>query len=316
MRSFLVQIAAFLPFAVAVVACLLIIWGELVPVKLRPNLLHPAQVYGYLDTRLKEADASPPVDVLFLGSSKAYRGFDPRIWADHGLRAFNLGSTGQTPLQMEVLVERYAHRLKPRLVLIEVDASPFIDEGVEASLDFFANGPVDRPALEMAWRLGHLKTWNALGFGLWLQCTGRRNPHAEPPSMGSDTYVPGGFVQHESTPFVPPADLPAIHVQLRKSQVEAFQRTLRALEAAGASCVLVTAPVTDALYRSRRGQDQLTNLLKESGRYLAMQDSATYDDRTHFYDLGHLNQRGVERFNSALLDSLEWRGWLPEGGRP
>ncbi|MBK9174842.1 MAG: hypothetical protein IPM46_00600 [Flavobacteriales bacterium] len=314
MRLFLAQIAAFLPFATAVVVCLLVIWGELVPVKLRPNLLHPAQVYGYLDTRLKEADASPPVDVLFLGSSKAYRGFDPRIWAGRGFRAFNLGSTGQTPLQMEVLVQRYADRLKPRLVIIEVDASPFMDEGVEASLDFFANGPVDRPALEMAWRLGHLKTWNAVGFGLWLECTGRRNPRPEPPSMGTDTYVPGGFVEHESGPFEPPSNPPAITIRLRRAQVEAFHRTLRALDVADVPYVLVSAPVTDALYRSRRGQDELTTMLQGCGRYMAMQDPATYDDRTHFYDLGHLNQRGVERFNTALIDCLERRGWLPGTG--
>lgn len=318
MRRFLSQITAFLLFAAPVVLVLLILWGELMPAKLRPNLFHPAQLYGYLDTRLKEADASPPIDVLFLGSSKAYRGFDPRIWKDHGWRTFNLGSTGQTPLQMEVLVERYVNRLNPRLVVIEVDATPFMDEGVEASLDLFANGPVDKPALVMAWRLGHLKTWNAMMFSLWLQTTGQRNPQPEPPQMGPDTYVMGGFVEHESEPFKPPLNPPVIEIRLRQAQLEAFHRTLQALDHAGVPFVLVTAPVTDALYRSRRGQDQLTILMERSGRHIAMQDSNAYEDRVHFYDLGHLNQQGVEQFNAALIDSLNRKGWLPEreDGRP
>lgn len=310
MAAFLLRCLGFLAFTAPVATAMLILWGEVAPVKLRPNLPNPAQLFGFLDTRFKEADATGPVDVLFLGSSKAYRGFDNRIWEARGIRCFNLGSTGQTPLQTELLLDRYLGRMRPRLVVMEVDPVPMMDEGVEASLDFLANGRVDAGAVRMAWRIGHLKTWNALVFGAWLQLTGRRNHTAEPARQGPDEYVRGGFVQHDPERFHSRRKMPRTPYTARPEQMAAFLRSLRQLDASGTPFVLVTAPVTDAFDRSWVGDDALWAMLAPGNVHLRMQDADAYADSVHFYDRGHLNQEGVELFNRALLDSLERRGIL------
>jgi hypothetical protein len=311
MARFILRCFAFAGFAALVVLALLIIWGELVPRKLRTNLLYPAQAYGFLDTRLKQADARGPVDVLFLGSSKAYRGFDTRIWEAHGVRCFNLGSTGQTPLQAELLLARYLGRLQPRLVILEVDPVPLMDEGVESSLDFLANGPIDGEAWRMAGRIHHLKTWNALAFGAWKQISGQRNPIPEPQRQGPDTYVNGGFTERDPEHFKHEGPMKNVEYKPRPEQLDALFRTLRMLEEANTPFVLVTAPITDAFARSWVGVDRLRALIGPGDVYLNMQDSGAYSDSLHFYDRGHLNQQGVQLFNRALLDTLERRGWLP-----
>ena len=38
------------------------------------------------------------VDIVFVGSSHAYRSFDPRFFAREGLTTFNIGTRAQTPL--------------------------------------------------------------------------------------------------------------------------------------------------------------------------------------------------------------------------
>ncbi|MBK7946474.1 MAG: hypothetical protein IPJ85_14730 [Flavobacteriales bacterium] len=316
MARFIIRCFAFVAFAAIFSAALLILWGELMPRKLRPNLPHPVQLYGFLDTRLKEADASSPVDVLFLGSSKAYRGFDTRIWASQGISSFNLGSTGQTPMQSELLLARYLHRLQPRLVVIEVDPVPFMDEGVESSLDFLANGPIDREAWRMATRINHLKTWNALVFGAWQQFTGRRNPLPKPQRQGPNSYVPGGFTQHDPENYQPAGYLPPMQCDPRPEQLQAFLRAVRMLDEESTPFVLVTAPVTDAFARSWIDDERLWSLLAPGHVHFRMQDAAMYSDSLHFYDRGHLNQNGVELFNRALIDSLGSRGLLrPFGDR-
>ena len=75
------------------------------------------------------------VDVLFLGSSHAYRGFDPRIFRKRGYSSFNLGSSAQTPSQTKVWLKRYLKHLNPKIVIYEVYPGTFSSDGIEASLD-------------------------------------------------------------------------------------------------------------------------------------------------------------------------------------
>ena len=111
-------------------------------------------------SRLKEANDHGPVDILVLGSSLAYRGIDPRQFAAAGYTLFNLGSSSQTFIQTEVLVERYLDRFDPELIIIEVDPWPFHTEGVESAVDLIANGSLDLELLKMTCRVGNIKTFN------------------------------------------------------------------------------------------------------------------------------------------------------------
>ena len=117
MKKFLHTFVFFVGFAVLfyIVALLL------APQSLKKNLLYTRGGNGHLYSRIQELRTKKPVEILFLGSSHAYRGFDTRIFDAAGLKSFNLGSSAQSPMQTYVLASKYLSTLKPRLVVYEVN---------------------------------------------------------------------------------------------------------------------------------------------------------------------------------------------------
>src|SRR5580700_4956105 len=113
------------------------------------NELTPGGRYQSL-RRFREAEERGPVDIVFFGSSHAYRGFDPRIFAAAGYAAQNLGSTNQTPLNTLYLAERYLPALRPRLVVLEVYYQTLSSDGLEACRDLAVNTPASWPMTKMA----------------------------------------------------------------------------------------------------------------------------------------------------------------------
>ena len=104
-----------------------------------PNLNYRVAKGGHLYTRLKDIEHYSHVELLVIGSSHAYRGFDPRIFKKKGVEIFNLGSSAQTPIQTEILIKRYLDKLNPKVVLFEVYPGSLTSDGVESSLDLVSN---------------------------------------------------------------------------------------------------------------------------------------------------------------------------------
>ena len=121
MKQFLLKLLLFAPFAVLFYVGMVILWGELAPVPLKKNLIYNRGTFGHTFSRLGEAKHTTNVDVLFLGSSTAYRGFDTEFFREQGLKTFNLGSSSQTPTQPHLLLKKYLDGLHPKLVVYEVD---------------------------------------------------------------------------------------------------------------------------------------------------------------------------------------------------
>lgn len=316
-RSFLLRSLGFAAFCAAFYPLYIAVLGFAMPDGFAPNIRYPLNGYGHLRTRMAQAEASGPVDIVFLGSSHAYRGFDPRIWTRHGYSSFNLGSSAQTPLQTEFMVLEHLPALKPKLVIIEVHPGPFRDEGIESALDMIANRRIDQHTLLMATRLRHPYVWNALAYGMVRQWSGYDDRLIEPMRRKKDTYIDGGFVERVEGNFKPERSTRRENAEPLPSQWAAFQRTLEALRARGTDHILVEAPVTrwmnERIYPNRARFDSLMNA---SGRYINMNGKVELEDRKHFFTKGHLNQAGVGLFNEALIDTLERRGWLPEPSMP
>ena len=81
-------------------------------------------------------------------------------------------SSGQTPIQAEIMLKRYLDQLNPQVVIIEVNPYAFTSDGVESALDLIANDANDWLSIEMTFRLNHLKVYNTLIYGMfddWFQ---------------------------------------------------------------------------------------------------------------------------------------------------
>lgn len=167
MKNFALKTFKFLLFAGLFYLVTLILWGELVPQLLKPNLNYKIGANGHLYSRVSEIKNFKDVDILFLGSSHTYRGFDPRIFSEYGYKSFNLGSSAQSHIQTKVLFDRYFETLNPKVVIYEVYPATFHFDGVESSLDLISNDKNDFYSLEMVLKINNIKTYNTFFIALY-----------------------------------------------------------------------------------------------------------------------------------------------------
>ncbi len=303
MKKFVRKIFLFIPFSLAVYLLMLFLWGNFSPGWLKSNLNYKLGSYGHSYTRLKEVKEVKDVDLLVLGSSHAYRGFDPRIFAKQNLNVFNLGSSAQTPIQTKLLLNRYLDQLNPGLVLYEVYPGTFSIDGVESALDLFANDKNDRYSIQMAMEINHVKIYNTLIFAFMRDVLHLNSSYMEPVNKDSDTYVQGGYVERDLKHYGYFKHLDNKWT-FDVSQMRAFGQIIALLNDRGIKVVLIYAPVTGSLYNSYDDRDHFDSLMNVKAEYYNFNELMNLDDSLYFYDSHHLNQNGVEEFNEKLIDKL------------
>jgi len=265
---------------------------------------------------LREVKHTRDVDILVIGSSHANRGFDPRIFARAGYKMFNMGSSGQTHVQTRILLRRYLDRLNPGVILYEVFPNTFNVDGVESALDIIANDRNDLSSIRMALLLNHPKVYNALIYGFFRDLF-----HLNPASVtsvkviGGDTYVSGGYFEKGPRRFKESAldNLPA-RWRIRKSQLKAFEDNLSMIRERNIRLVLVQAPWTRGRYLRFQDRAAYDEKMRSYGEYYNFNKLLIMNDRLHFYDWHHMNQRGVEIFNRALIRRVFTEGRMAEKG--
>ena len=157
MKLFFKQLFEFFACALILYIGFVVLFGLMAPGALKKNLTFPIGSYGHMFSRIKEVQTKKNIDLLFVGSSHSYRGFDPRIFKDHNYSCFNLGSSSQSPIQTEILFKRYLDQLNPKLVVFEVYPKTFESDGVEAGLDLLANDKIDLNVIKMCFQLNNIK---------------------------------------------------------------------------------------------------------------------------------------------------------------
>ena len=139
MKIFLKKALLFLIFAIVFYCGLMIVWGELIRNQAyKKNLRYYIGYFNALKFRIGEIPGHKNTDILFLGSSHAYRSFDPRIFSHYGYSTLNLGSSAQTPVQTNMLLEKYLDVIKPGLIVYEVYPFTFSLDGLESCLDILS----------------------------------------------------------------------------------------------------------------------------------------------------------------------------------
>ena len=257
----------------------------------------------HLYTKVHECLEVQDVDVLFLGSSHAYRTFDPRIFAAHGVRIFNMGSSMQTPLQTEVLIRNYLDTINPRLVVLEVHPDVMPHDGVEPAIYQLCNVPPTWDMVPMALRTRNMRVAATAAYALVHNSISPEfKQMVEPADTAADHYVAGGFVERDMecyspVPYAPKAIVP------RGVQLRALRRCTELLKARGVPYILLEVPDTKALFSSYTNINDFEDAMNCYGKYYFISMDAL-DDSLHFFNEDHLNQRGVELYNAYLCDSL------------
>jgi hypothetical protein len=301
--QFLKSISTFFLFSFIIYIVLVCVWGELVPKVLHKNLKYKIGSYGHMFTRINEVKRTENVDILFLGSSHSYRGFDTRIFKEAGFITFNLGSGSQTPIQTEILLERYLDRLNPKMIIYEVYPITFVLDGVESSVDLIANDNNDSLTLNLALKQNNIKVYNTLIYAYYRELFDRNSGFKEALERDGDIYVSGGYVESEIKYFRH-LNYEKQKWNLKDLQLKSFENILSKIKMRKINLLLVQAPITKSLYDSYSNNDFFDKRMREYGNYYNFNNFMQLDDSLFFYNKDHLNQSGVEKFNKELINIL------------
>lgn len=298
MKKLGVNLLKFSMLLVVVYVIGLFMFNSFLSQRYRPNLITKL---GHNNIRLQEVKQCNGLDILFLGSSHAYRGFDTRKFADKGYSVFNLGSSAQTPLQTNVLIERYLKNTNPELIVFEVYPVLFTNEGVEASIDLINNDNNDFNSLKLLFLQKNVKVLNSFLYRS-IQDVIFNKINLEALPLGKEYhYHKGGYISRDMS-YYHYENFDNEILQLREDQLKAFNRILKTLNQKSISYILVQAPITTAKYNSILNNDSFDSLMQSKGEYYNFNKIIKLDDSLHFFDSHHLNQDGVDEFNKKFIE--------------
>ncbi|PRB02660.1 hypothetical protein CQ046_12295 [Chryseobacterium sp. MYb7] len=304
MKKLLYNLVIFIIYNLIFYVFTITLWGEYAFPFLKPNINYKIGSYGHMYTRLKEIKQIDSIDILFLGSSHTYRGFDNRIFKKEGFTSFNLGSSAQTPIQTLTLLERYLDKIHPKSIIFEVNPLTFSSDGVESSLDLIANDTNDLYSYEMALKVNHIRTYNTLLYALHKDLFHLNQSYIEPIKKVKDKYIHGGFVESEIAYYNKPSKQNKQKIIISKKQIEAFEKCLAKIKERNIKLILVYAPMTHNLYTSYSNNKYFDEKMKSYSEYYNFNEIMNLNDSLDFYDAHHLNQNGVRIFNKKLIEIL------------
>ncbi|NVK53911.1 MAG: hypothetical protein HWD85_13330 [Flavobacteriaceae bacterium] len=266
--------------------------------------------YGFLANRIKEAEETENVDILILGSSLAYRVIDTRSFDSLGLKAFNLGSSSQTPLQTEFLVDQYLSKLNPKLIIWDISPSLFSISGFESFVDIASNAGFQISMLKQVFEIGEIEGVNTLMLSALDPLIRGGDYHKMKYKTNREIYIKGGFAQNIRTNYERFKPLKEVKLELIPYQKKSFERTLTKLR--GFDLVLVMAPIRPEDYEKMIGVESFKEYINlqintfEGIRFYNFNEPLIpqLESLEYFYDEFHLNQKGVELYNKALIDSV------------
>ena len=263
--------------------------------------------HGHTYTRLKEIKSKNNIDILFCGSSHAYRGFNTNIFRDSGYTVFNLGSSSQTHIQTEILLKRYLTQVKPKLVIYEVNPEIFTMKGVESAIDIISNDKNDFESIKMVFKIQSLMAFNTLNYTFLYDIINRNKAFSENKQKDEDTYIEGGYVEKKLTNNKTlNISQNKFKIDINKKQIQSFENALSLISKTNCKVILVFAPITSRTYNTFENLELFSKMMSTYGKYYDFNKIIILNDTTDFYDSEHLNINGVLKFNNKLIQVIKY----------
>lgn len=285
-----------------------------------PNFYSTAGGYGQLLLRMREVQETEDVDIVFIGSSHAYRGFDPREFKQAGVTSFNLGSTSQTPFNSYYLLRDYLPALDPELVVMDLYWNMLVQDGLESTIDIVSNAQHKNGVIDMVVDSKNAEAANSLLVNA-IQRLHTPLHEVEQVNDQVDVYVPGGFTQtlfkKNTVTKKQLENLAPMEFEFAEVQREYIHKIIRLCKKHDIQLVFVVTPVTH-YYRNK-----LLNYPEYFSAISAIAEKhqiplIDYNQRKdlelnalkEFYDEDHLTQPGVKKFNKVFINDLQSLGLL------
>lgn len=276
--------------------------------------------FGFSEARFRDVQNYRDVDVVFIGSSHCYRTYDPRIFAKHEISSFNLGTTGQTPLNSYFVLKRYFDQLSPKLVIFDLNYRVINRDGLESFYDISINSSYAPEILEMAIAIKSPHAINGAISKWLLSLTGLEKQRPQQPMPG-ERYIPGGYVEFTNPDKKRPKnrdkqDIFAANSEKKllitpnADQLKYIRKLVAFVKSKGTKIVLITKPEPPENLQIVANYSEIHDTFDQ----IARETDAPYfdfnkinlplDSNRHFYDKEYLNSEGVKIFNPILIEFL------------
>ena len=296
MKRFVTYIFGFAFLAILVYLFMLFLWVNFAPNPMVKNFVVAPK--GLIAHKMKDLGTIKAIDAVVLGSSCAYRGYDPRIFRQSGIEMFNFGTSSQTPLQTNFVVDKYVSKLNPKLVIFDILPYQFEENGLESTLDFLANG-IHVSTIDLTSK--NIKVYNTYLYAtVFKSYLDKKETNRD----FNGTYISGGYVENFKV-FKPNKKdtLKSKPCNILPQQLAAFEQAVNKIKARHIPFVLVQSPIPLSTYNARQNNAALDSLFAQYGTYYNFNKILTLPDSL-FYDAIHLNQNGVNIFNKKLIEII------------
>ena len=236
-------------------------------------------------------------DLAIIGSSHAYRGYDPEIFEHYGISAFNFGTSGQSPSVSLLMAREYVLHQPYEKVIVDVSEVVMSSSNLECISDLIQNVPDNGLAVKLA-----LKSWDIRAINMYTIRMFNNEVLYE-----SSNYKWRGYCEN-------PDSLSQLnHIysgqfQFKSQQLEDLTTMLTELQESGKEVVVVSHPIPLDHSKERLDaySDTITNLCNRVDvRFMDYTRKHQLHSLHHFYDHGHLNKAGVDWFNNRLVEDLK-----------
>jgi len=298
MKQFILKILLFSSFCFIVYSVIIIILGNnKVQIK---NMNFAYREPGRIKLRIDDLKNIDSLDILFLGSSKTFMGFDTRIFEKHNLKSFNFGSLAQTPIQTKYLYKKYATDLKVKLIVFEVSPTILSNDGSESTTDLINSENIDLETIKICLKYKNAIVWNTLYYRLLQQTIGIK---LKQPEAGG--YIKGsGYSPSFELNKNPNEQYKLDSILCDQKQLQAVKELIKIWTDQKIQFLLVQAPITKRYYNSNLSNKSFDSEMSSLGNYYNFNTLISLNDSIDFVDCHHLNQNGVDKFNEALLNKI------------
>lgn len=259
--------------------------------------------------KMQHFDHKKQWDIIVIGSSHAYRGYDPEIFKQHGFSMYNLGTSSQDPVCSYYLTEDLIDTTNCKLLIIDFYDRVFSLDDIEPKSDLIQNAKLDRTAWKIASSTSDIRAINMITLRYF-------NKFKSPLNTDTSGFTNGFQVSRKFlNPNTKDKEKTKWHYSRNEKQIKYFEKLLSLCKRRNIKAVVVSHPLSE-LYALKDHEKCVATIHTILRKY-----NTTYLDYTVLKEMGsirwyadasHLNHLGVAKFNEILIHDLIKNKFIPE----
>lgn len=257
--------------------------------------------------KFKEFKSNKKNDIVFVGSSRTYRGYSPFVFETAGYKSFNLGTSAQSIKNTYFVIKHYINTSNCKLLLVDVFAGSFTKNQLESSSDLIENIDDPKAAYEIATHNFDIRTINIASLRYLTETDAAYFKKIDYVGKGYSSNTDSMSLEKKKQ-FFEKVKLTHKKIKIEEEQIEYFNKIIDLCISKNVKVVIVHSPVS-YFYNYEIHQPFIDLLMPQINKNnIVFYDFSKCDSintADHFYDDSHLNQAGVEIFNKQLINQLK-----------